>query len=69
MGLGIGEEPVWCPPTMEHSVGEQNRLIEEKQNKTQKTIPWTMVGSGGEPKWASSVRSAHAVTLRNDSPF
>ena len=34
MGLGIGEEPVWCPLTMEHSVSEKNRFTEEKKTST-----------------------------------
>ena len=52
MGLGIGKEPVWCPLAVERSVGESNIFTERKRKKkTNKTLPWIMVGRGGEPKW------------------
>ena len=39
MGLGIEEEPVWCPPTMEHSVSEKNRFTEGKKGKHKTQYP------------------------------
>ena len=46
MGLGIEEEPVWCPLTMEHSVGEKN-IFTEKKNKHKKQYPgrWEAVAA------------------------
>ena len=34
----------------------KNRFTERQKKGTQKTIPWKIVGRGGEPKWARDGR-------------
>ena len=63
MVLGIEEEPVWCPLTMEHSVGEKNRFTEEKKTNTKNNAL-----EDGRPWWRTKVGKRKAVSAKGRAP-